>query len=128
MDGAGARLPASRRQVEQNENHGDGMTLRIVTADQRLAEASSKTTLAIFGPPGVGKTSLLQTLLASTTLCVDLEAGMKSVQDWRGDSIPIRSWLDAIDITCLIAGVDPAAEFERLLLPGSLPACRQDLP
>lgn len=86
------------------------MALHIVTADERLAEANAKTTMAIFGPPGVGKTSLLQTLIASTTLCVDLEAGLKSVQDWTGDSIPIRSWLDAVDITCLIGGVDPAAD------------------
>jgi AAA domain len=86
------------------------MTLRILTADQRLAEASSKTTLAIFGPPGVGKTSLLRTVPADLVLCVDLEAGLKSVQDWRGDSIPIRSWLDAVDIACLIGGVDPAAD------------------
>jgi putative ribosome biogenesis GTPase RsgA len=33
------------------------MTLRIVTADQRLAEANGKTTVALFGPSGVGKTS-----------------------------------------------------------------------
>jgi hypothetical protein len=85
------------------------MTLHIVTADERLAEANSKATVAIFGPPGVGKTSLLWTLPASTTVCVDLEAGMKSVQDWSGDSIPIRAWLDAVDIACLIGGVDPAA-------------------
>ena len=32
---------------------------------------------------------------------------MKAVQDWQGDSIPIRSWLDAVDIACLIGGVDP---------------------
>jgi hypothetical protein len=86
------------------------MALQIVTADERLAEANSKATLAVFGPHGVGKTSLLQTLLASTTLCVDLEAGLKSVQDWPGDSIPIRSWLDAVDIACLVGGVDPSAD------------------
>jgi hypothetical protein len=86
------------------------MTLHIVTAEERLAEANSKTTLAIFGPPGAGKTSLLWTLLASTALCVDLEAGMKSVQGWPGDSIPIRSWLDTVDIACLIGGVDPSAD------------------
>ena len=45
---------------------GRVMALHIVTADERLAEANSKTTLAIFGPPGVGKTSLLRTLIAST--------------------------------------------------------------
>ena len=101
------------------------MALHIVTADERLAEANSKTTLAIFGPPGVGKTSLLRTLPASTTLCVDLEAGMKSVQDWQGDSIPIRSWLDAVDIACLIGGVDPVGRPERLLLRRPLPARRR---
>ena len=34
------------------------MALRIVSADQRLAEANGKTTVALFGPSGVGKTSL----------------------------------------------------------------------
>ena len=57
------------------------MSLAIITADQRLADANSKTTMAIFGPSGVGKTSLLKTLPPETTLCVDLEAGMKSVQE-----------------------------------------------
>jgi AAA domain len=85
------------------------MTLHIVTADERLAEANSKATVAVFGPPGVGKTTLLKTMPTEPTICVDLEAGLKSVQDWRGDSVPIRSWLDAVDIACLIGGVDPAA-------------------
>lgn len=84
------------------------MALRIVTADERLAEANNKTTLAIFGPSGVGKTSLLKTLPARETLCIDLEAGMKSVQDWPGDSIPVRTFADAIDIGCLVGGIDPA--------------------
>jgi AAA domain len=83
------------------------MALHIVTADERLAEANSKTTVAIFAQPGIGKTSLLWTLLASTALCIDLEAGMKSVEDWPGDSIPIGTWLDAVDIACLIGGLDP---------------------
>jgi hypothetical protein len=33
-----------------------------------------------------------------------------SVQDWDGDSIPIRSFEDARDIACLIGGVNPAAD------------------
>jgi hypothetical protein len=85
------------------------MTLRIVTADQRLAEANGKTTVALFGPSGVGKTSQLMTLPPDETLCVDLEAGLKSVQSWSGESISIRTFADAIDIACLIGGVDPAA-------------------
>ena len=86
------------------------MALRIVTADERLSAGANKTTMALFGPSGVGKTSLLKTLPAEATLCIDLEAGLKSVQDWRGDSIPVRCFEDAIDLACLIGGVNPAAD------------------
>lgn len=86
------------------------MGLRIITADQRLAEANGKTTMALFGPSGSGKTTLLMTLPDKETLCLDLEAGMKSVQDWRGDSIPVRTFSDAVDLACLIGGVNPAAD------------------
>lgn len=84
------------------------MAIRIITADERLSAVRNKTSFAIFGPPGVGKTSLLRTLPADQTLCLDLEAGMKSVQDWRGASIPIRTYLDFRDIVVLISGPDPA--------------------
>jgi hypothetical protein len=47
--------------------------------------------MVIFGPSGCGKASLLKTLPTAETLCIDLEAGMKSVQDWPGDSIPVRT-------------------------------------
>jgi hypothetical protein len=83
--------------------------LRIITADRRLAEANGKTTIALFGPSGVGKTSLLKTLPPEMTLCIDLEAGLKSVQGWQGDSISIRTFADAVDVACLIGGFDPAA-------------------
>lgn len=85
------------------------MALRIVTADERLSSAANKTTIALFGPSGVGKTTLLKHLPERETLCIDLEAGLKSVQDWRGDSIPVRCFEDAIDIACLVGGVNPAA-------------------
>ena len=94
------------------------MSLAIITADQRLAEKNAKTTMAIFGPSGVGKTSLLKTLAPESTLCIDLEAGMKSVQDWPGDSIPIRAWPDAVDIACLIGGIDPAADASAFFSEG----------
>ncbi|MGE0424956.1 MAG: ATP-binding protein [Reyranellaceae bacterium] len=86
------------------------MSLRIVSADERLSSANAKTTLAIFGPSGSGKTTLMTTLPPQETLCVDLEAGMKSVQTWAGDSIPVRTFLDAVDIACLIGGINPAAD------------------
>ncbi len=86
------------------------MSLRIITADERLAEARGKTTIALFGPSGVGKTSLLRTLPPDETLCIDLEAGMKSVQDWPGMSILVRTFADALDIAYLVGGVDPAAD------------------
>jgi hypothetical protein len=86
------------------------MPVRIVTADERLADANNKTSLAIFGMAGVGKTSLLRTLPPDQTVCLDLEAGMKSVQDWPGDSLPVRTFTDATDIGCLIGGVNPAAD------------------
>lgn len=86
------------------------MALRIVTADERLSSAVNKTTLALFGPSGVGKTTQVKTMPAEKAICIDLEAGLKSVQDWRGDSIPIRCFEDAIDIACLVGGVNPAAD------------------
>ena len=86
------------------------MNLRIITAEQRLTESQGKTTMAIFGPSGAGKTSLLKTLPPEETLCIDFEAGMKSVQDWPGMSIPVRTFADAIDIACLVGGVNPAAD------------------
>ena len=54
------------------------MALHIVTAEERLAEANSKTTLAIFGPPGIGKTSLLWSLLGPAYY-----AGLSLVLDRR---------------------------------------------
>jgi hypothetical protein len=85
------------------------MALRIITADERLSAAHNKTTIALFGASGHGKTSQLKTLPPDRTLCLDLEAGLKSVQDWTGLSIPIRTFADAVDIACLVGGIDPAA-------------------
>ncbi len=86
------------------------MALSIVTAQERLATANLKTTIAIFGPSGFGKTYLARSLPPQDTLVIDLEAGMKSLQDWGGDSIPVRTFPDALDVACLIGGVNPAAE------------------
>lgn len=86
------------------------MSLRILSADERLREAQGKTTMAIFGPSGGGKTTLITTMPEDQTVCLDFEAGLKSVQHWRGDSLPIRRFADAVDIACLIGGANPAAQ------------------
>ena len=86
------------------------MALRIISADERLSAASNKTSLAVFGPPGIGKTTLIKTLPEDDTVCLDLEAGLKSVQDWKGASIPVRSFADFRDLAVLIGGADPAQD------------------
>ena len=85
------------------------MPLKIVTAEERLSKANLKTSCAIFGPPGVGKTHLLTTLPADKTVCFDLEAGLKSVQDWQGASIPVRDFVSFRKLAVLVGGPDPAA-------------------
>eukprot|EP01030_Chromulinospumella_sphaerica_P032035 gene32035-32731_t len=85
------------------------MSLKIITAEERLSQSTLRSSCAIFGPPGVGKTHLLTTLPARQTVCFDLEAGLKSVQDWQGDSIPIRDFVSFRKLAVLVGGPDPAA-------------------
>jgi hypothetical protein len=84
--------------------------LRLITADERLATAMSKNTAAVFGLAGVGKTRLAYSLPAETTLCLDIEAGLKSVDPriWRGASVEIATWPTARHLACLLAGPNPA--------------------
>lgn len=84
------------------------MPLKLVTATERLNERNLKVTMAIFGVWGVGKTSLLHTLDQDTVLFLNFEAGDKSVQTHVAHEFKIRTWQDALDIACLIGGVNPA--------------------
>lgn len=88
----------------------------ITTADERLKQDRGVKML-IVGPSGIGKTSLLWSLDPATTLMVDMEAGMKAVEGWQGDSIDVRSvaqaagvhpWEFLRDLACLISGPNPA--------------------
>lgn len=82
--------------------------MKIISADERLKEQTG-VKMVIFGRYGIGKTSLLKTL-QDETLCLDFEAGMLSVKDWRGDSITLRSWPEARDIALLIGGPNPSSK------------------
>lgn len=88
------------------------MALKIVTADERLAQPRGIKGL-IAGPSKIGKTSLLWTLDPETTLAVDFEAGMLSVQDWPGASIPVRTWEEARDLICWLGGPNPAMRADQ---------------
>lgn len=82
-------------------------TLRIISADQRMAERSGVKAL-ILGPYGIGKTSLLKTLDAATTLFVDGEAGDLAVQDVPADTIRPQTWPDCRHLAAFIGGANPA--------------------
>jgi hypothetical protein len=106
--------------------------LPIISADQRLA-APRSITGCIFGKSGIGKTSLLWTLDADTTLFMDLEAGDLAIEGWAGDTIRPKTWDQCRDFAVFIGGANPAlrddqpygpahhdAVVERLGDPGQL--------
>lgn len=87
------------------------MSLKIISAEERLKNHTG-VKMVIFGPFGIGKTTLLNTL-EQPTLCIDMEAGLLAVQKWSGDSISVRTWEEARDIACLVGGPNPALRSEQ---------------
>jgi hypothetical protein len=85
------------------------MPLRIISADERLANSHLRGSVFVGGPWKVGKTSLLFSLPPEATLALDFEGGFKSVETWGGDVIEIRDFVDGVDIGCLVGGVDPSS-------------------
>jgi hypothetical protein len=83
------------------------MTFQIITADQRLSEKRGIKG-CIFGRWKIGKTSLLWTLDAASTLFIDLEAGDLAVEGWAGDTIRPRTWPECRDFAAYIGGPNPA--------------------
>lgn len=81
--------------------------LPIISADQRLAEQRGIKGV-ILGKSGIGKTTLLLTLAAETTLFMDMEAGDLAVESWAGDAIRPRTWDECRDFAVFIGGPNPA--------------------
>ncbi len=88
------------------------MSFPIITADQRLAEKKGIKGV-ILGRSGLGKTSLLWTLNAGSTLFFDLEAGDLAVEGWSGDAIRPRTWQECRDFAVFIGGPNPALRPEQ---------------
>lgn len=84
--------------------------MKLLTAEQRLAEPQGAT-LAIFGPSGVGKTSLLRTVDPARlpeVLFVDIEGGGLAVAGLPIASVRPESWKEIRDLACVIGGPDPS--------------------
>lgn len=88
------------------------MSFPIITADQRLAEKRGIKG-CILGRSGIGKTSLLWTVDAETTLFFDLEAGDLAVEGWSGDAIRPRTWQECRDFAVFIGGANPALRSDQ---------------
>lgn len=89
---------------------------KIIKADDRL-KAVPKINIALFGPSGVGKTTLARTLDPQRTLFVDLEAGTLAIQDWAGDVLDMRKAATALGchpwelsraLALFVGGADPS--------------------
>ena len=89
------------------------MNLPIISADERLKETRGIKGV-IFGKSGIGKTSLLWTLPAPSTLFMDLEAGDLAIEGWPGDSIRPRTWQECRDFAVFIGGPNPALREDQV--------------
>ena len=98
--------------------------LPIITADQRLAEQRGIKGV-IFGRSGIGKTSLLWTLNASTTLFFDLEAGDLAIEGLAIDAIRPRTWTECRDFAVFIGGPNPALRDDQSYSPAHYAAVCQ---
>lgn len=92
------------------------MPVRIVPPEERLAKPRTAK-IVIFGPTGVGKTSLLNGC-AIPTLLVDMEAGDLVLNQWNGSSAEVRQWEEAVDLACLIGGPNHALPDSEPYSPG----------
>jgi ABC-type glutathione transport system ATPase component len=84
--------------------------MKLIGPEERLKEKRG-VSIAIFGPTGVGKTTLARTLGAtalSSTLVVDIEAGTLPIDDLPVAIARVQTMREFMDIACVIGGPDPA--------------------
>ena len=86
--------------------------MEIIKASDRMKRQGG-IKAALFGPSGIGKTTLLRTLPEAETLFFDLEAGDLAVEGWQGDTVQPRTWDDCRTLAALIAGPNPALRDEQ---------------
>lgn len=86
--------------------------MQIIKASDRMKERGG-IKAALFGPSGIGKTTLLKTLDPQKTLFFDLEAGDLAVEGWEGDAVRPRTWDDCRTLAALISGPNPALRDEQ---------------
>lgn len=84
------------------------MALRIISANERAQEFGGVKAV-VFGPYGIGKTSLLRTLDPETTLFVDGEAGDLAVQDVEvAGTVRPQTWTECRFLAAYLGGPNPA--------------------
>lgn len=77
--------------------------MKVIKATERKPQPVKA---VIYGPSGIGKTSLLRTLEVEKTLVLDMESGLLAVEDLPITAVPIRSWREAQGMAVIIAGPD----------------------
>jgi hypothetical protein len=84
------------------------MAIRIISANERAQEFGG-VKMVVFGPYGIGKTSLLRTLDPAKTLFIDGEAGDLAVQDFAvAGTIRPQTWTECRYLAAYIGGPNPA--------------------
>lgn len=99
--------------------------MQIIKASDRMKERGG-IKAALFGPSGIGKTTLLKTLDPAKTLFFDLEAGDLAVEGWQGDAVRPRTWDDCRTLAALIAGPNPALRPEQPYSQAHFDHCNSD--